>query len=123
MASFKNQAKVINSFLNKITTAFLENSVPTGTPYPYITYSLSSEDFGEEGLIQVRIWTKSTSVLQVADLTDKLEELIGHEGITLNLEDGNIWLYKGSPFAQFVTDEDINIKSVYIVLNYRLYQL
>lgn len=122
MGKFSNLAKSIYSFFSPIAPAFLENSVPSGTPFPYITYSLNSEDWFKEGLIQVRIWTKSSSLIQVADLTDKLEDIIGN-GITVKLVGGGtIYIYKGSPFAQFVSDDDISIKTVYINLNYKLYQ-
>lgn len=122
MGKFSNLAKSIYNFLSPIAPAFLENSVPAGTPFPYITYSLNSEDWFNEGLMQVRIWTKSSSLVQVSDLTDKLEDIIGN-GIAVKLVGGGtIYIYKGSPFAQFVSDDDISIKTVYINLNYKLYQ-
>lgn len=122
MGKFSDLATGIYDLLNPIAPAYLEGLVLPGTPYPYITYTLNNEDMFQEGLIQVRIWTKSKFLIQVAELTDELEEIIGN-GVTIKLSGGgSIYFYKGSPFAQFVSDDDISIKTVYINLNYKLYQ-
>lgn len=120
MASIRSVARSVNSFLSNIAPPFLENNVPDNAAFPYLTYTLSSEEFGKEGMLQIRIFTKSTSTTQVGDLTDKLESLV-RQGTVLKLDDGTIWLYKGSPFAQYITEEN-NVKSCYILLNYRLFQ-
>lgn len=115
MGKFTNLSKTLYSYFNGFgASAFLENTVPVGTPFPYITYTLSYQDEYEDNLVQARLWTKSSSMIQVADLTDKIETNIGN-GITIKGADGGtIWLKKGSPFAQFITDDDITLKIVYI---------
>lgn len=115
MASIKELAKGLNLFFKQVCPAFLEGSVKVGQEYPYLTYTLSQEDWFTDGLIQVKIWTKSTSISQVCDLTDALEKLVDN-GTVIELNDGFCSLYKGSPYSQLTETEDLNIKSMYINL-------
>lgn len=112
-------AKTLNRFFNQVATSWLEDNVPTGATFPYITYSLASEAFGEEGVLQVRIWTQSRSIQEACALTDKLEGLITEGGTVLENGNGYLWLYKGSPFAQLEPTTEEDIKAMYIVLGYR----
>lgn len=82
--------------------AFLEESVPASTPFPYLTYSLSRNDMFVSGLDQVRVWTRSTSVSQLMGLLESIEEAIPHGGTILDLPNGKgaIALNRGTPFIQ-----------------------
>lgn len=120
MGKFTNISKTLYSYFSQFGSAYIENSVPVGTPFPYITYSLSYDDNFEDNLIQARIWSKSTSMVQVATIADTIATDIG-KGKTINCsEGGTMWLKTGSPFQQFISDDDITIKSIYIniITNY-----
>ena len=111
--------KLLNDFFGKITNSFIEDCVPISQTFPYLTYSLNIQEFSREGILQVRIWDESSSVNNIIELGDKLEQLIGENGVILQGEQGYIWLYKGIPFMQIEPTYEDKIKSIYILLRYR----
>lgn len=126
-------AKTLAEFFNQVCPAFIQNNIPTeiynpdtgkGEPvgYPRLTYTLELEDYFVDGNMQVRIYTKESGLKKVAELTDKLDELLG-EGVSLQLKEGGfLYLRQGSPFNQFIIeDETQNIKSSYINITYQNY--
>lgn len=132
MGKFSNLAITLNKYFNNFLPSYLENSVPSSISifnettqkweekevlFPYGTYSLSYNDDFEDNLIQFRIWSKSTSLLEAAKFSDLIAEDLGPEGRILKCEDrGSIYIKAGSPFQQFISSDDITIKSIYINL-------
>ena len=114
-----NTAKTLKEFFNQFAPAWLEDSVPVGIQTPYCAYTLTTEAFDKEGLIQVHFYHESPSVAKVIELADKLGDAIGPAGTLLKGEGGGIWLYKGEPFAQLEPTGEENLKAVYITLTYR----
>lgn len=111
--------KTYYGFFNEIMPSYVEGYVPPNTPFPYLTYQVIDNENLVNSIQQIRMWTKSSSMMELAGYIDKLEDSIGH-GLVLKVENGGeILLTKGSPFMQLVADEDINIKSA--LLNIQLY--
>lgn len=109
-------AKAFYQFYNSFEIpAFPENSVPVGTPLPYITYTISKDDFLTNTVQQVRVWYKTTSFKVINAKTDEILNRIDR-GISLPLNNGHILIYKGSPEAQYQPSDDPSIKIAYINL-------
>lgn len=106
-------SKALHTYFSHFGNAFLENSVPSGVKFPYLTYNVPVSKTFEPQLVQVRIWDRSTSFLTVNTLSDKIAYDIGY-GKLIPCEDGNmIWLYAGDPFQTPVSDEDdVTLKCV-----------
>ena len=117
MGNFTNLSKTLYNYFNSFgVPAYLEYNIPVGATFPYISYTLSYEDGYIDNLIQARIWTKSSGLTQLATLADKIGDNIGN-GITVNGADGGtVWIKKGSPFVQFVPDDDTTLKVAYLTL-------
>ena len=97
MGKASDLARCLYSFFSPIAPSFLEGTVPSGTQFPYITYSLSYEDWFIDGNMQVRIWTKSSSMIKATELTDAVINKIGY-GVAEDIPNGGtIVLKKGSP--------------------------
>ena len=81
---------------------FNEQLIPTETPFPYGTFSASRNDAFANGLDIVRIWTKSTNLMQLSELLDRIETAIPNSGVTLFLPEskGALRLFRGLPFIQ-----------------------
>lgn len=113
-------SKAYNKFFNEICQAFQEDNVKmfdsagkeVPVSFPYLTYQVVDTNNHESALVQVNIWSKSSSYVELATLTDELDDRIG-EGSIINMSGGRgtIYLTKGSPFSQNVNDpEEGNIK-------------
>ena len=116
----------LQSFFNSIMPSYAESSVPDNATLPYLTYELitSAWDGGEVGLT-VNMWFRTTSEKEPNAAVDKLSNAIGLGGVQLPCDDGVIWLKRGSPWAQSLTDETdktikrryINVTAEYLTLN------
>ena len=92
--------------------AFEENTVPTGEDapkFPYITYQLVTDSLGNEVAMSASIWYRGTSWIEANAKTDEISRAIGLGGKVLNCDGGKIWLKRGTPFAQNMSDESDNL--------------
>lgn len=106
--------------------AYASTSVPDDVTFPYLTYDLITNvwDGGEVGLT-VNLWFYTTSEAVPNAKADELSEAIGLGGKVLPCDDGYIWLKRGSPWCQSLSDETsptvkrryINVTAEYLTLN------
>lgn len=116
----------LQSFFDGIMTSYAASAVPDNATLPYLTYELitSAWDGGEVGLT-VNMWFRTTSEKEPNAAVDKLSKAIGLGGVFLHCDDGVIWLKRGSPWAQSLTDATdkttkrryINVTAEYLTLN------
>ena len=116
----------LQSFFGGIMTAYAASAVPDDATLPYLTYDLitSAWGSGEVGLT-VNMWFRTTSEKEPNAAVDKLSKAIGLGGVQLQCDDGIIWLKRGSPWAQSLTDETdktikrryINVTAEYLTMN------
>ena len=110
-----NKEQALQSFWASFTIpAYDESTVPDGAKLPYITYSVSINDFKVPVVMTANIWYRDTSWNDITNKYIEIENAIGMGGKMIPYEDGAIWLYKGSPFAQRVRDEDDMIRRIYL---------
>ena len=87
--------------------AYEETAVPTGEDapeFPYITYSLVTDSFGGEVAMSASLWYRSTSWTDINAKTEEISTAIGMGGKILPIDGGAIWLKRGQPFAQNMSD-------------------
>ena len=92
--------------------AYEENTVPTGEDapeFPYITYQLVTDSLGNEVAMSASIWYRDTSWIEANAKTDEISRAIGRGGVILDCYDGVIWIKRGVPFAQNLSDESDNL--------------
>ena len=92
--------------------AYEENTVPTGEDapeFPYITYQLVTDSLGNEVAMSASIWYRDTSWIEANAKTDEISRAIGRGGVILDCYDGVIWIKRGVPFAQNMSDESDNL--------------
>ena len=116
----------LQSFFDGIMTSYAASAVPDDATLPYLTYDLvtSAWNGGEVGLT-VNMWFRTTSEKEPNAAVDKLSKAIGLGGVFLHCDDGVIWIKRGSPWAQSLTDETdktikrryINVTAEYLTLN------
>ena len=106
----------LQAFFGGIMTAYASSAVPNDATLPYLTYDLITSAWGDgEVGLTVNMWFRTTSEKEPNEAVDKLSKAIGLGGVQLPCDDGIIWLKRGSPWAQSLTDEtDKTIKRRYI---------
>lgn len=100
--------------------AFEENAVPNEetiqdmiaagkakAKYPYITYQVLIDDMDGVLVPTASIWDKNTSWQRVDELANTISEYISRMP-TIKLDNGRMYIYKGSPFAQHEGNDDDN---------------
>ena len=102
----------LNSFWSSFgLTAYEENSVPTETSFPYLTYQLVVDSFGNAVAMSASLWDNSTSWAYLTVKSNEIAQTIGRGGIFLDCDGGKIWIKRGVPFIQNMSDpSDTNIK-------------
>ena len=116
----------LQAFFSQFMDAYSASAVPDDVTFPYLTYELitSAWNGGEVGLT-VNMWFRTTSEKEPNAAVDKLSKAIGLGGVFLHCDDGLIWLKRGSPWAQSLTDETdktikrryINVTAEYLTIN------
>lgn len=99
--------------------AYEENTVPDDAAFPYITYEVIIGDFDSVVPASVNVWYRSYFWADVNSKAREISQKISHGGYMLPCDGGGIWIVKGNPFAQNMSDpEDDLIKRKYINLMY-----
>lgn len=97
--------------------AYDDASVPTGDnspQMPYITYRAVQDVMGSQVMMQASLWYRSTSWKDVEEKTTQISQAIA-EMMPIKIDNGYLWIMRGSPFAQRLADEsDDMIKRMYI---------
>lgn len=97
-------------------SAYDETSVPAQTPLPYITYETADDSFGNEVALTASLWFRDTSWETITLKANEIKEAIGRGGRMLLTDSGAVWLKRGTPFAQRMSDTDDSVRR--IVINY-----
>ena len=100
--------------------AYEENAVPTGeggAEFPYITYQVVTDSFGNDVALTGSVWYRSTSWKEANAKAQEISNTLSRGGVTVACDGGIIWLRRGVPFAQSMGDDsDDQIKRKYINL-------
>ena len=112
MARTKEAALYV--FYSQFLPAYEETAVPDDATLPYITYDIVPDSWGSETALTCSVWYRSTSWAQCNAKTREIGDTIGIGGIMLPCDGGAIWLKRGTPFAQNMTDDDDAIRRKYI---------
>jgi hypothetical protein len=113
-----NAQAAINSFWNGFEwAAYEENTVPENifsSRSEYITYSSGWNEFGNPMMLTASLWQRSTSWTGTVEKAEQIAEEIGLGGKVIRTDDGYIWLKRGTPFSQRMSDEDPAIRRIYL---------
>ena len=105
-----NKAAAIHQFWSGFgLTAYEENTVPSDAAFPYITYQLVTDAFGNDVAMTASLWYRGESWVDINAKEREISSYIGIGGVIIKRSDGRIWLKKGAPFAQNMGDESDNL--------------
>ena len=97
-------------------TAYEESNVKSNPTFPYLTYTYTTGDFDSgEVPIVVNLWYMSEGNATINSKSEEIYDRIGRGGVIIPVESGSIWLKRGSPFCQALSEpSDANIRRRYI---------
>lgn len=98
-------------------TILLDNDTreELGIDFPYITYEASTSDFDEPLALTASLWYHSLSWGAISQKADEIGDALGLGGVKIPYDGGQVWIQRGTPFAQRLSDPDRYIRR--IVLN------
>lgn len=114
--------QAIDKFWNSFgIPAYDQNTVNTGenSPEPpYITYEAQIGALNQVLTLTGSIWYRSTSWKEISQKAEQIAETIGTGYSIESVDNGYLWIVRGQPFAQRMSDpEDDMIRRIYIILN------
>lgn len=111
------KAAAIQSFFEGFgIPAYTATNVPDDAEFPYLTYEGISGawDDGEQN-ITVNLWYRTDSESIPNAKAEQIAERIGLGGYILGCDKGLIWLKRGAPFCQSISETtDDKVKRRYI---------
>lgn len=113
----KQTAKALYTFASSFSwSAYPEYSVPDSAVLPYITYTLQESSWDEMGMLQMRLWSGSTSYDTINSKIDEITESVTPGRYVLT-DSGGLYIYKGSPWCQYQPSDEPNLKIAYLNFN------
>jgi hypothetical protein len=98
--------KALYAWFNQFMTFYPSTSVPDDVTFPYGTYEAIFDSYtgGEVGMT-VNLWFYTESEAVPNAKAQELAETIGDGGTLIKCDGGYIWLKRGSPWCQSLTDD------------------
>lgn len=106
------EATLFNFWASFGLTAYEENTVPAADDtenapvFPYLTYQVATGDMGAEIALSASLWYRSSSWVDINKKAREIENKIGRGGLLLPCDGGAMWIKRGTPFAQNMSDPD-----------------
>lgn len=98
--------------------AFDENTVLTGVDAPitpYITYNVATGSLEDVIPLYGNLWYRSASWMDISAKAQEISDFIGNGGYTIKINGGYLWITRGTPFSQRMSDPgDDLMRRIYI---------
>lgn len=111
-----DKAQAIHEFWSSFELpAYDESSVPDNAVMPYITYNVVTDGMGSVLPLHGSLWYRTTSWESISKKAEDIAQALGENGYLIKkIDDGYVWMQKGRPFAQRMTDEDEQVRRIYV---------
>lgn len=95
--------------------AYDEGTVPDEATYPRITYNVVTDELGNPQAMYASLWDRGASWASVTQKAGQIAEAIARlYPPAIAFDSGRVYITKGTPFAQRMTDEDDMVRRIYI---------
>lgn len=111
-----DKAQAIHDFWSGFDLpAYDESSVPDNAVMPYITYNVVTDGLDSVLPLHGSLWYRTTSWESISKKAEDIAQALGENGYLIKkIDDGYVWMQKGRPFAQRMTDEDEQVRRIYV---------
>lgn len=107
--------QALDSFWNSFgVPAWDENTVPDDAPFKKITYEIITNEFGVPTTTTVSIYDRSDGWKSVTDIFHLVKDRLKNGGVTIQSNDGIIWLKPGTPFCQRFGDVNDTVRRLIV---------
>lgn len=95
--------------------AYDEGTVPGDAGYPRITYNVVTDSLDRPLAMYASLWDYGTSWERVTKKSAEISEAIDKlYPPAITFDDGRIYITRGTPFAQRMTDENDMVRRIYV---------
>lgn len=110
------KAQALQSFWSGFgLPAYDSTDVPDNAQMPYITYSVSTDSLDNVVNMNASLWYRTSSWKDITDKADQIAEaIVKMNPPSIQLDNGRLYIAKGTPFAQRMSDEDGNVRRIYL---------
>ena len=118
-----NSAEALHQFWSGFTwKAYDQSTVPSeeqNPAMPRITYEVGKAEFDVGIQLTASLWDRSYSWEAISKKADEIFDYIGLGGKVIPYDNGTsaIWIRRGVPFSQRMSDEDDSIRRIYIIVD------
>ena len=111
-----DKAQALQSFWSSFgLPAYDSTDVPQDAQMPYITYSVATDSLDNVVNMNASLWYRSTSWKDITQKADQIAEaIVKMTPPSIQLDNGRLYIAKGTPFAQRMSDEDGNVRRIYL---------
>ena len=111
-----DKSQAIDNFWNRFgIPAYDENTVPQDAPLPRITYNVETDSLDNPVGMNASLWYRSRSWKDISKKAEEIGEYITKMfPPTIQIDGGRLYITKGSPFAQRMSDPDDSIRRIYL---------
>jgi hypothetical protein len=81
---------------------------------PYLTYNVSMAYFDEPVMMSASLWYRGLSWVDITQKAMEIAAYIGLGGRIIPFDGGKLWIKRGTPFAQRMSDENEQIRRIYL---------
>ena len=112
------KAQALQSFWSGFgLSAYDETTVPDDAQMPYITYSVATDSIDNVVNMHASLWYRSHSWKDISEKTEEISEAITTMNPpSIELDKGRLYIVKGTPFAQRMTEQDRTVRRMYITI-------
>lgn len=110
-----NKSQAVDAFWNSFgIPAYSQETVPDDAPDKYITYEVVTDSLNNVAIMSASVWDIGTASWEwISNLADQISnDLIQVKSIPLDV--GYLYITRGNPFAQRMSDEDDSVRRIYL---------
>ena len=108
-----------------LTAAYPSTAVPSDAVFPFGVYEVALGGWEDQAALSCNLWFYTESEAIPNAKAQEISDYIGIAGVTIPCDGGLLWIKRGSPFAQPVTDQSdpaikrrlLNITVEFLTLN------
>ena len=115
-----DKAQALHAFWSSFGLPAYDNTVvlDEGATMPYITYDVSTDSLENSLSLNASLWYRSTSWEAISKKAESIAFYIKHMNPpSISIDGGRMYVTKGTPFAQRMSDENPMIRRIVLSIN------